>query len=126
MSASELLYSRERVRRIRIALGVAVAIGVICGAFATLIAVQSDAEGAGVYAAVLGVVAAGSIAWPLITWRLLETPDRTARRALVVTGILLLLFSPVTIGLFGLGLMSAVLGLLTLFLALISDADADR
>ncbi len=124
MSDREQIYGSNRVRGIRIALGVAVAVGIICGGFAILIAVESDEEGAGVFAAVLGIVAAGSIAWPLISWRLLATPNRAAKRAVIVTGILLLLFAPVTFGLFGLGLMSGVLGLLLLFLALSTDPEA--
>lgn len=115
------IYGSDRVRRIRIALGVAVALGVVCGAFAILIAVQVDEEGAGFYAGVLGVVAAGTILWAFITWRLLDVPDRTAKRAVILTGVLLLLFALPTVSLYGLGLMFAVLGLVTIFLALMSD-----
>jgi hypothetical protein len=120
MASPELVYGGDRIRRIRIALGVAVALGVMSGVFAVLVALQSDEEGAGVFAIMLGVVATATIAWPLVTWRLLEMPDRTAKRAVIATGVLLVLFALPTSG-FWLGLFFAVLGLVTLFLALISD-----
>jgi hypothetical protein len=123
MDSPELVYGPARVRRIRIALGAAVALGMLSGVFAVLVATRSDEDGAGVYAAVLGVVSAGTVAWSLITWRLLDTPDRTAKRAAVLTGALLLLFALPTVGFF-MGLLFALLGLTTLFLALISDGDS--
>jgi hypothetical protein len=123
MDSPELVYGPARVRRIRIALGAAVALGMLSGVFAVLVATRSDEDGAGVYAAVLGVVSAGTVAWSLITWRLLDAPDRTAKRAAILTGALLLLFALPTAG-FLLGLLFALLGLTTLFLALISDGDS--
>jgi hypothetical protein len=123
MDSPELVYGPARVRRIRIALGAAVALGMLSGVFAVLVATRSDEDGAGVYAAVLGVVSAGTVAWSLITWRLLDAPDRTAKRAAILTGALLLLFALPTVGFF-LGLLFALLGLTTLFLALISDGDS--
>lgn len=119
-SSPEPGYAPVRVRRIRIALGVAVALGVVAAAFAVGIAIGSDEEGAGAYAAMLGVVAAGSVGWPLVAWRLLDAPDRTAKRALVLTGGLLLIFAVLTSA-FWLGLLYGVLGLTILFLALMSD-----
>jgi hypothetical protein len=123
MDKPELFYGHDRVRRIRIALGVAVGLGVASGVFAVLVAVQVDRDGAGVFAAVLGVVSAGTILWAIISWRLLDVPDRNAKRAVILTGVLLLLFAPLTFGLYGLGLMFAVLGLVLIFLALISDEE---
>jgi hypothetical protein len=121
MSEPAYLYGPDRVRRLRIALGVAIALGVVSGIFAILVLVQVDEEGAGVFAGVLGIVSGGTILWSFLTWRLLDAPDRTAKRALVLTGILLILFALPTYALYGLGLMFAVLGLVTIFLALISD-----
>lgn len=122
MTASrDLVYSEDRVRRLRTALGVAASLGVVCGVFAVLIGVRVEEDGAGVYAAVLGVVAAGTIIWSCVTWRLLGVPDRTAKRAVVLTGVLLVLFALPTVSLYGIGLMFAVLGLVTIFLALIAD-----
>lgn len=121
MRAGDLVYTEDRVRRLRVALGVGAALGVVCGIFAVLIGVRVDEEGAGVYATVLGVVAIGTIVWSFVTWRLLDVPDRTAKRAVILTGVLLLLFALPTVSLYGIGLMFAVLGLVTMFLALISD-----
>jgi len=119
-SSPEPGYAPLRVRRIRIALGVAVALGVLAAVFAVAIATGSDEEGAGAYAAMLGVVAAGSVGWPLVTWRLLDAPDRTAKRAVILTGALLIVFAVLTSA-FWLGLLYGVLGLTILFLALMSD-----
>jgi peptidoglycan/LPS O-acetylase OafA/YrhL len=118
------VFGSDRVRRIRIALGVAVALGVICGVFAILVGTQVDKDGAGVFATVLGIVAGGTILWSFITWRLLDAPERTAKRAVIITGALLVLFALPTLGLYGLGLLYAVLGLVTIFLAVIADEDA--
>jgi predicted DNA-binding transcriptional regulator YafY len=52
-----------------------------------------------------------------------EETSRTAKRAAVLTGALLLLFALPTVGFF-MGLLFALLGLTTLFLALISDGDS--
>ncbi|MEJ7831771.1 MAG: hypothetical protein WKF79_07045 [Nocardioides sp.] len=125
MRAGGLVYTEDRVRRLRTALGVAAALGAVCAVFAVLIGVRVDEEGAGIYATVLGVVAAGTILWSFVTWRLLAVPDRTAKRAVVLTGVLLLLFALPTVSLYGLGLMFAVLGLVTIFLALISEEKPD-
>lgn len=125
MEAPELVFGADRVRRIRIALGVAVALGMLAGVFAVLVAVQIDKEGAGVFAAVLGVVSAVTILWAFLTWRLLDARDRTAKRSVIITGALLILFALPTLGLYGLGLLFVVLGMVMIFLALIADEGAE-
>jgi hypothetical protein len=121
-----VLYGPDRVRRMRIALGVAVALGVVCGIFAVLVGVAADERPEGVAAVVLGIIAAGTILWAVISWRLLDSPTRTAKRAVVLTGVLLLLFAPLTFGVFGIGLLFAVLGMALIFLAVISDEGTQR
>jgi hypothetical protein len=121
-----VLYGPDRVRRMRIALGVAVALGVVCGIFAVLVGVAADERAEGVAAVVLGIIAAGTILWAVISWRLLDSPTRTAKRAVVLTGVLLLLFAPLTFGVFGIGLLFAVLGMALIFLAVISDEGTQR
>ncbi len=73
--------------------------------------------------AVLGVVAGVTILWAFVTWRLLDAPDRTAKRSVIITGALLVLFALPTLGLYGLGLLYVVLGLVLIFLAVIADED---
>lgn len=123
MNDAALIYGAGRVRRLRIALGVAVALGMLSGMFAVLVAVQVDKDGAGFFAGVLGVVAAVTILWAFMTWRLLDSPDRTAKRSVIITGALLILFALPTLGLYGLGLLYVVLGLMLIFLAVIADED---
>lgn len=119
-----VIYGPDRVRRIRIALSVAVALGVLCGVFAVLIGVAADEDSETVAAVILGIIAGASILWAVVSWRLLETPTRLAKRALIMTGVLLLLFAPLTFGLFGLGLMFAILGMVLIFLAVSADEGA--
>lgn len=119
-----VIYSAERVRRIRIALGVATVLGMLCGMFAVLIATAADNRDDTVIAVVLGIIAAATILWTVVTWRLLENPTRVAKRSVILTGVLLILFSPLTFSLFGIGLMFVVLGMVMVFLALSSDEGA--
>lgn len=118
-------YSADRVRRIRIALGVAIALGALSGIFALLVVVQVDRDGAGFFAAVLGVVSVVTIFWAFLTWRLLDAPDRSAKRSVIVTGTLLILFALPTLGLYGLGLLYVVLGMVLIFLAMVADEGPD-
>ncbi len=125
MDAPELIFGAERVRRIRIALGVAVALGLLCGVFAVLFGTAADTDGETAGAIVLGIISGGTIVWCFLTWRLLDAPDRTAKRAVVVAGALLILFGLPTFSLFGIGLLFVVLGMVVIFLALISEEGAD-
>ncbi len=123
MNDAAPIYGAGRVRRIRIALGVAVALGMLSGMFAVLVAVQVEKDGAGFFAGVLGVVAGVTILWAFLTWRMLDAPDQTAKRSVIITGALLVLFALPTLGLYGLGLLYVVLGLVLIFLAVIADED---
>lgn len=118
-----IIYGPDRVRRLRIALGVAVGLGVVTGLIALLIATGVDEDGAGRYAVVLGIVAVGSILWGSISWRLLAVPTRTAKRAVVLTGALLFLFAVPTVQI-AIGLLFAILGPVLIFLALGADETA--
>lgn len=121
MDAPELVFSADRVRRIRIALGVAIALGMLSGMFAILFGMAADTDGETAGAIVLGVISAVTILWSFLTWRLLDAPDRTAKRAVVITGALLMLFGLPTFGVFGIGLLFVVLGMVMIFLSLISE-----
>jgi len=124
MDAPELVFGADRVRRIRIALSVAVALGVLCGVFAILFGTAADTGGETAGAIVLGIISGGTILWCFLTWRLLDAPDRTAKRALIITGALLILFGLPTFGVFGIGLLFVVLGMVMIFLSLISEEGA--
>ncbi|MDQ4051606.1 MAG: hypothetical protein M3237_02760 [Actinomycetota bacterium] len=119
-----VIYGPHRVRRLRIALGVAIALGMLCGVFALLIGVAADESSETIAAVILGIIGGGTVLWSVVSWRLLDTPTRITKRALILTGVLLLLFAPLTFGLFGIGLMFAILGMVLIFLAVISEADA--
>jgi hypothetical protein len=124
METPAYVFGADRVRRIRIALGVAVSLGVLSGMFAILFGMAADTDGETAGAIVLGIIAGVTILWSFLTWRLLDAPDRTAKRAVILTGALLILFALPTVGLYGLGLLFVVLGLVLIFLAVISEADA--
>ncbi len=115
-----VVYGADRVRRIRIALGGAVGLGVVTGLIAVLIATQVDEDGASTYAVVLGIASVGSILWAVISWRLLDSPTGTAKRAVILTGALLLLFAIPTFQV-AVGLLFAVLGVALIFLAVIAE-----
>ena len=121
MTAPAHFYDADRVRRIRIALGVAMALGMVTGVIAVLVATLADDPRR--YPVVLGVVAVGAIVGPVISWRLLDAPTSAAKRAVIITGALLIAFALVTIQV-AVGLLFVVLGLVLIFLATISEADA--
>jgi hypothetical protein len=118
-----VVYGADRVRRLRTALVVAVGLGALTGVIALLVATQVEEDGAGTYAVVLGIVSFGAILWSVISWRLLEVPTRTAKRAVILTGALLLLFALPTFQVI-VGLFYVVLGLVLIFLAVIAEEGA--
>jgi hypothetical protein len=124
MESPTYLFGADRVRRIRIALSVTVALGMLCGVFAILFGIEADERSETVGVIVLGIIASVTILWSFLTWRLLDAPDRTAKRAVILTGALLILFALPTFGLFGIGLLFVVLGLVLIFLAMISEEGA--
>jgi hypothetical protein len=120
MDNSVIVYDADRVRRLRIALAVVAGLGVVTGGIALLVATQAD--DAGRYAVVLGVVAVASVLCAVISWRLLGTPTDTAKRAVIITGALSVLFALATFQV-AVGLLYVVLGLVLIFLAVIGDED---
>ena len=115
----DLVFSDDRVRRLRIALGVASG---LCAVFAVLALLGTGQRAdAGTAALVLGLIGVVATAWCLVTWRLLSVPDRRAKRLVVVVGVMLIFLGLLTGPVVVLSLPFALLGLVTVFLALIAD-----
>ncbi len=111
------VYSPDRVNRLRMVLGIVLAVGVLTAVLAAFILVNGDHRAAGVLAMIVAglLLGAGGSAF-----KLLGEAERPAKIATVVTGALCLLSG---LGLAGtwLAFLLPLLGLGLLFLALIPD-----
>ncbi len=111
------VYSPDRVHRLRMVLGIVVALAVLTAVFAAFILANGDHRAAGAVAMVVAGLLLGSAGAAL---RLLADAGRPAKIATIVTGVLCLLSG---IGLAGswLAFLLPLLGVGLLFLALIND-----
>ena len=107
------VYSEDRVRRLRMVLGIVAGLGVLIAVFAAFVLASGDHRAAGVAAMVVAGVLLGSSGSASVS-------SRSAKIATVVTGAVCLLSG---IGLAGswLAFLLPLLGLGLLFLALIPD-----
>ena len=116
---SDLVYGDDRVRRLRIALGVAAGLCVLFGVLALLGAGQAeDGRTAALLIAVIGFSAAG---WSVVTWRALARPDARAKRLVIAIGATLVLLGLLTGPVVLFSLPFALLGLSTIFLGVLAD-----
>src|SRR4051794_40126233 len=106
------VYSPDRVSRLRMVLGIVIAVAVLTGVFAAFILTDGDHRAAGVFAMVVAGLLLGAGGSAL---RLLSDAGPPAKVATVVTGVLCLLSG---IGLAGswLAFLLPLLGLGLLFL----------
>jgi len=111
------VYSEDRVRRLRMVLGIVLAIGVLIAVFAAFILVDGEHRAAGTLAMVVAGLLLGSGG---SAFRLLADAGRSAKIATVVTGALCLVSGLALAGSW-LALLLPLLGLGLLFLALIPD-----
>jgi drug/metabolite transporter (DMT)-like permease len=111
------VYSPDRVNRLRMVLGVVIAIAVLTAIFAAFILAAGDHRAAGVIAMVVAglLLGCGGTAY-----RLLADAGRPAKIATLVTGVLCLLSGLALAGSW-LAFLLPLMGLGLLFLALISD-----
>jgi drug/metabolite transporter (DMT)-like permease len=111
------VYSQDRVNRLRMVLGIVVAVGVLTAVLAAFILANGDNRAAGVVAMVVAGLLLGAGGSAL---KLLGDAGRPAKIATIVTGALCLLCG---VGLAGtwLAFLLPLLGLGLLFLALIPD-----
>jgi drug/metabolite transporter (DMT)-like permease len=111
------VYSQDRVNRLRMVLGIVVAIAVLTAILAAFILANGDNRAAGVLAMVVAglLLGAGGSAY-----KLLADAGRPAKIATIVTGVLCLLSGLALAGSW-LALLLPLLGLGLLFLALIAD-----
>ncbi|MDN4174018.1 hypothetical protein QWY28_13740 [Nocardioides sp. SOB77] len=118
-----VVYSEDRARRLRLALYVALGVGVLVAAFAVwvLVGVLPDDGGAATYAVSLVVSALLVLGSTGLALRLLPARTAPAKRACVAVGVLLL---PASVLVGQLGFVAIVVGLSVLFLALIADDPA--
>ncbi|WP_435741713.1 hypothetical protein [Nocardioides sp. SYSU DS0663] len=116
----EIVYSHDRVRRLRLALRVALGVGVVVAALALwgLVVVLPDGGSGWPFPVLLLAAGAALVAAPAISLRRLPARDAAAKRASIVSGALLL---PCSLLLGQLGFVLVVIGLAVLFLALIAD-----
>jgi drug/metabolite transporter (DMT)-like permease len=111
------VYSPDRVTRLRMVLGIVVAIGVLTAILAAFILANGDHRVAGVLAMVVAglLLGAGGSAF-----KLLGDAGRPAKIATVVTGVLCLVSGVALAGTW-LAFLLPLMGLGLLFLALIPD-----
>ncbi|MDN4161811.1 hypothetical protein [Nocardioides abyssi] len=118
-----VVYSQDRTRRLRMALYVALGLGVVVAALAVwiLVGVLPDDSGALTYA--VSLTAAAVVVLGVTTFALRALPSRTveAKRWCVAVGVVLI---PVSVLLGQLGFVTIVVGLSVVFLALIADDPA--
>lgn len=114
-----LVYSDDRVRRLRIALGLGAGLCALFGVLALVGAGQREQLVS--IALVLGLIGLVGAAWCVAAWRLLAAPDRRAKRLVVAVGAMLVLLGLLTGPVVLFSLPFALLGLTVLFLALIAD-----
>jgi hypothetical protein len=112
-----VVYSPDRVNRLRMVLGIVIAVAVLTAVLAAFILADGDHRAAGVFAMVVAglLLGAGGSAM-----KLLGNAGRPAKIATVVTGVLCLLSG---VGLAGtwLAFLLPLMGLGLLFLALLPD-----
>ncbi|MEV7431720.1 MULTISPECIES: hypothetical protein [unclassified Nocardioides] len=115
-----VVYSQDRARRLRIALLVALGVGVAVAALAAwvLVDVLPEDGGAATYAVSLSVAAVAVLGLTALALRSLPARGAAARRACVAVGVALL---PCSVLVGQLGFVTIVVGLSLLFLALIAD-----
>src|SRR4051794_19224402 len=111
------VYSEDRVRRLRMVLGIVAAIAVLTAVFAAFILAGDDHRTAGAFAMVVAGLLLGSAGAAL---RLLTEAGRSAKIATVVTGVLCVLSGLALAGSW-LAFLLPLIGLALLFLALIPD-----
>jgi drug/metabolite transporter (DMT)-like permease len=111
------VYSEDRVNRLRMVLGVVIAIAVLTAVLAAFILVSGDHRAAGVIAMVVAGLLLGSGA---SAYKLLGDAARPAKIATVVTGVLCLLSGLALAGSW-LAFLLPLMGLGLLFLALVAD-----
>ena len=111
------VYSQDRVNRLRMVLGIVIAVAVLTAVLAAFILANGDNRAAGVLAMVVAGLLLGAGGSAL---KLLGDAGRPAKIATVVTGVLCLLSG---LGLAGtwLAFLLPLMGLGLLFLALIPD-----
>ncbi len=114
-----LVFSDDRVRRLRIALGIAAGVCTVFGVLALVGAGQR--EEARTLALLLGLIGLVGAAWCVIAWRLLARPDRRVKRLVVVVGAMLVFLGLLTGPVVFFSLPFALLGLTVIFLGLIAD-----
>ncbi len=111
------VYSADRVNRLRMVLGIVMAIAVLMAVLAAFILANGEHRAAGVIAMVVAGLLLGSGG---SAYKLLADAGRPARIATVVTGVLCLLSGLALAGSW-LAFLLPLMGLGLLFLALISD-----
>src|SRR4051794_27246790 len=111
------VYSEDRVSRLRMVLGIVLAIGVLTAVFAAFILASGDHRAAGAVAMVVAGLLLGSSGAAL---RLLPDRGRPAKAPTVGTGVLCLLSGLALAGSW-LAFVLPLIGLGLLFLALIPD-----
>jgi drug/metabolite transporter (DMT)-like permease len=117
VSRAVAVYSQDRVNRLRMVLGIVIAVAVLTALFAAFILVNGEHRAAGVLAMVVAGLllgAAGS------AFKLLGDAGRPAKIATVVTGVLCLLSGLALAGSW-LAFLLPLMGLGLLFLALVAD-----
>jgi hypothetical protein len=111
-----VVYSEDRVRRLRMVLWVVVAIGVLVAPLAVLTLASGEHRGAGVAGVVIAALVLGSSGTAL--W-LLPAAERGAKVAAVTAGALCMVCAVLSGGVFAFLLFPVGLGLV--FLALLPD-----
>ena len=111
------VYSEDRVSRLRMVLGIVIAIGVLTAVFAAFILASGDNRTAGALAMVVAGLLLGSAG---AAFRLLSDRGRPAKVAAVLTGVLCLLSGLVLLGSW-LAFLLPLIGLGLFFFALILD-----
>jgi O-antigen/teichoic acid export membrane protein len=111
------VYSADRVRRLRLVLGIVVALAVLLAVLAVFVLASGDDLRAGIFALVVAALLLGASATALT---LLGEAGRGSKTAAVTTGVLCVLCGLALAGSW-LAFLLPVLGLGLLFLALIPD-----
>ena len=116
---TDLVLGDDRVRRLRIALGVAAGLSALFGVLALIGAGQAD-DGR-TAALLLGVIALSVAGWCVVTWRTLAHADARAKRLVIAVGAALVLLGLLTGPVVLFSLPFALLGLSVVFLGVLAD-----
>jgi hypothetical protein len=118
----DLVYSADRISRLRMVLWVVAGVGVLLAltAIYTVVALVPDDDSLVVVGVVLALAATSLLGTTGIAVRVLPERGRPARRACVAIGLLLVAFGVVMSSIW-IGVVMLLLGLVVLFLALLSD-----